>query len=57
MFARVISRSKFTLPSLKYSYDALEPVVSEKIMELHHRYAPSHSAPRVTRTQRARADC
>lgn len=26
----------FTLPGLPYSYDALEPVISRKIMELHH---------------------
>ncbi len=27
---------KVELPSLKYSYNALEPVISEKIMRLHH---------------------
>lgn len=27
---------KFTLPSLPYAYDALEPAISGKIMETHH---------------------
>lgn len=29
-------RSKHTLPSLPYAYDALEPAISEQIMRLHH---------------------
>lgn len=28
---------KFTLPDLPYAYDALEPVISAEIMELHHK--------------------
>lgn len=28
---------KFTLPDLPYAYDALEPVISSEIMELHHK--------------------
>lgn len=28
---------KFTLPDLPYAYDALEPVISGEIMELHHK--------------------
>lgn len=28
---------KFTLPDLPYDYDALEPVISAEIMELHHK--------------------
>lgn len=28
---------KYTLPELSYSYDALEPVISAEIMELHHK--------------------
>lgn len=30
------ARSKFTLPDLPYGYKALEPVISEDIMRLHH---------------------
>ena len=30
------SRLKHTLPDLLYNYNALEPVVSKEIMELHH---------------------
>ena len=30
-------RSKHTLPDLPYSYDALAPVVSGEIMEIHHK--------------------
>lgn len=29
-------RSKFTLPDLPYDYNALEPVISAEIMQLHH---------------------
>lgn len=28
--------TKLSLPALPYSYDALEPIISKKIMELHH---------------------
>ena len=31
------SRQKHTLPDLPYDYNALEPVVSAEIMQLHHR--------------------
>ncbi|MCJ1313079.1 hypothetical protein MMC25_006756 [Agyrium rufum] len=31
------TRGKVTLPELPYSYDALEPSISGKIMELHHK--------------------
>ncbi len=30
-------RSKHTLPDLPYDYNALEPVVSAEIMQLHHK--------------------
>lgn len=30
------SRSKHTLPDLPYDYNALEPVISAEIMQLHH---------------------
>jgi len=33
---------KFELPPLPYSYDALEPIISKKTMELHH--AKNHAA-------------
>lgn len=29
-------RSKYTLPDLPYDYNALEPVISAEIMQLHH---------------------
>jgi Fe-Mn family superoxide dismutase len=29
-------RSKHTLPDLTYDYNALEPVISAEIMQLHH---------------------
>ncbi|PJF20140.1 Superoxide dismutase [Paramicrosporidium saccamoebae] len=32
----LLRRSKYTLPDLPYDYRALEPVVSEEIMRLHH---------------------
>nr|QMS47509.1 Mn superoxide dismutase [Liposcelis entomophila] len=32
----VISRFQHTLPKLPYEYNALEPVISKEIMELHH---------------------
>jgi Fe-Mn family superoxide dismutase len=32
----VTSRSKHTLPDLPYDYNALEPVISAEIMQLHH---------------------
>ncbi len=30
------ARSKHTLPDLSYDYNALEPVISAEIMQLHH---------------------
>lgn len=42
MLNRIIKRSKFTLPDLPYDYNALEPVISSKIMHLHH--AKHHAA-------------
>lgn len=36
------SASKHTLPTLDYEYDALEPIISEEIMTLHH--AKHHQA-------------
>jgi Fe-Mn family superoxide dismutase len=30
------TRSKHTLPDLSYDYNALEPVISAEIMQLHH---------------------
>ena len=36
---------KFTLPELPYAYNALEPVISEEIMQLHHQ---KHHAGYVT---------
>lgn len=35
-------RTKFTLPDLPYDYNALEPVISAEIMQLHH--AKHHQA-------------
>merc|ERR1719414_1252081 len=32
----VFSRAKHTLPDLPYDYNALEPVISAEIMQLHH---------------------
>lgn len=32
----VIKHKRIELPNLPYAYDALEPVISKKIMELHH---------------------
>jgi len=32
----VPSASKHTLPSLHYEYNALQPIISEEIMTLHH---------------------
>lgn len=34
--ARTAVRTKYTLPDLPYDYNALEPVISEDIMRLHH---------------------
>lgn len=31
-----LKRSKFTLPDLPYDYNALEPVISAEIMQIHH---------------------
>jgi Fe-Mn family superoxide dismutase len=39
---RIFKRTKFTLPDLPYDYNALEPVISSKIMQLHH--AKHHAA-------------
>ena len=33
---RNLTRSKHTLPDLPYDYNALEPVISAEIMQLHH---------------------
>lgn len=33
---QALSRSKYTLPDLPYDYKALEPIISEDIMRLHH---------------------
>jgi Fe-Mn family superoxide dismutase len=36
-FCRVpLVRQKHTLPDLKYDYNALEPVISAEIMQIHH---------------------
>ena len=35
-------RTKYTLPDLPYDYNALEPVISAEIMEIHHK--KHHSA-------------
>ena len=35
-FAAVSARAKHTLPDLPYDYNALEPVISAEIMQLHH---------------------
>ena len=32
----VATRSKHTLPDLPYDYNALEPVISAEIMQIHH---------------------
>ena len=32
----ILKRSKFTLPDLPYDYNALEPVISAEIMQIHH---------------------
>lgn len=32
----IFKRSKFTLPDLPYDYNALEPVISAEIMQIHH---------------------
>jgi Fe-Mn family superoxide dismutase len=47
MFTKILSRniiqrfsteaSKIVLPELKYGYSALEPVVSSKLLETHHK--------------------
>lgn len=34
--ATTITRNKYTLPELPYKCNALEPVISGEIMELHH---------------------
>uniref|UniRef100_A0A1B6ICS9 Superoxide dismutase n=1 Tax=Homalodisca liturata TaxID=320908 RepID=A0A1B6ICS9_9HEMI len=31
-----LARNKHTLPKLPYAYDALQPIISKEIMELHH---------------------
>lgn len=35
-FSKCICRSKYTLPDLPYDYNALEPVISTDIMQVHH---------------------
>ncbi len=42
--------SQITLPDLPYSYDALEPIISKEIMELHHK---KHHAAYVTNFNKA----
>lgn len=32
----IFKRTKFTLPDLPYDYNALEPVISAEIMQIHH---------------------
>jgi Fe-Mn family superoxide dismutase len=32
-----MTQHRYFLPDLKYSYDALEPIISKQIMELHHK--------------------
>lgn len=49
-----IRRAKFhTLPKLPYEYDALEPVISKEIMELHH---SKHHATYVNNLNKAMQD-
>jgi len=36
MSATTVTAKKYALPELPYKYDALEPVISEQIMTLHH---------------------
>ncbi len=36
MATAVTTAKKYALPELPYKYNALEPVISEKIMTLHH---------------------
>ena len=42
----------FTLPDLPYDYDALEPTIDARTMEIHH--AKHHQATSTTRTRRSR---
>lgn len=42
MLNRIFKRTKFTLPDLPYDYNALEPVISAQVMQLHH--AKHHAA-------------
>lgn len=32
----LLARNKHSLPQLPYSYDALQPIISKEIMEIHH---------------------
>lgn len=34
--ATIFKRNKYTLPDLPYDYNALEPVISAEIMQIHH---------------------
>lgn len=36
MISFIVKRTKFTLPDLPYDYNALEPVISAQLMQLHH---------------------
>src|SRR5262245_59061795 len=45
--------SKYTLPKLRYPYDALEPYISRRILELHH---DEHHAAYVKNANQALAD-
>jgi superoxide dismutase, Fe-Mn family len=35
-YATIFKRNKYTLPDLPYDYNALEPVISAEIMQIHH---------------------
>lgn len=37
MFAHELSQSPYKLPKLPYAYDALEPFISQRLQELHHK--------------------
>ena len=36
LYRAVLTRQKHTLPDLPYDYNALEPVISAEIMQIHH---------------------
>lgn len=41
----LLARNKHSLPQLPYSYDALQPIISKEIMEIHH---TKHHATYIT---------